>query len=272
MELLLSKEEEERVAQGFGDELDFDPDAPAPKSTPPSALFQGAYLSRQPRRMVMMGKSTSVLGSIKKANAYTAVSSRICMSSQELNDTLNIKVEAGIGVEGIGSASAKFGLVNSVGVSNQDVVIVVYAKHIPWTAFAQDYRLKPGIIKDHMFTSYYGDRWVSKITEGSEFALLYNFKAYNQSQRRDILGALQAQGVFFGADLNFDASVESKVKKVMTRFTCSSKCQIMGISSPDYPDPSKDEMSNYIRKFLKTKPDAPQIVEMDFTDYYSVPV
>ena len=82
---------------------------------------------------------------------------------------------------------------------------------------------------------------------------------------------MQAKGVIPGANLNFDGSVESKIKQLMQRYTYTVKYLVLGISNPPYLNPLKDKVPDFIAKFLKTKPDAPQIVDMDFTNYNSVP-
>ncbi|WP_147414236.1 hypothetical protein [Sphingomonas gilva] len=251
-------------------ELDYSPGEVQAMWTPPAALFQGALAVGRPPRLI--GKSTGVTGEHIQLNAESRVRARICVDDQSLTMSLDLKIGGGVVIVDTGSAESKLQLISSIGVSNYDVTIVVYAKHVPGSLFAKGARLLPGVRPGTQgFVDYYGGAWVSKITHGAEFASIVNYKAATREQRMGIVSALKAEGALAGNSLNFDFSLEAKLEAVAKHFAYDTDYLIRGIASPPYFEPLETKSAEFCRDFLKLTPDSPIVTDLDFTDYGSVP-
>lgn len=244
---------------------------PEARYSPPSELFQGLYYLPG-NRPGFVGVSGALTGEKQQVNGESYVRARMCYSQAELAMNMGLKLDGNLAIGETGSANAKIEFLNSLNMSMHDLFIAVYARRVPFELVGQNPRFKPGVSPSQPnFAQYYGTAWASRIVAGSEFYLVYRFRAFNSTQRTQIINTLTAKGALLGGTLKFNAGFDAVMQSVTAALSTTLDFRITGLSNPNFFNPETDKVWKFCADFLQRPVDAPWILGLDWSPYSSVP-
>lgn len=237
--------------------------------SPPSALFQG-YNS-----VLGNGLSTAVAGEVVNGGARSEVRCSVSVSIEELAQSLEIDQSLSVGFGPLGGIDQKMSFMSSLKVTTYSISVTVFSRHISGTRSMSDVKFKSGIVvpgtdaQVNDFVRYYGDSFVSTVTEGGEYFAVYTFYSQTREEQTKLVTSLQANGIFDGVSVG--GSLQTAMNNFLktTTINYSFRQMVSGIKNPALPMPA--DFIDYAVKFPSLTLDAPVLVGLSSSGYESVP-
>ena len=237
--------------------------------TSPAEIFQG-YNS-----VIGSGLSTAVNGKFNISGATSNVKCSVSISASELARSLEIDQSLSVSYGPIASGNEKMSFYASLEVTTYSISVTVFSRHGGGTKTMTDVNLKEGITVPKSdeeldnFVRFYGDSFLSSVTEGGEYYAVYTFYSQTREEQEKLKTSMNASGIFEGAnvDISLQASMDKFLKTTEVRYSFSQ--EVSGLRNPQLPAPSA--FIEYATAFPSIQLDAPVLIGMGITGYEHVP-
>ena len=240
------------------------PSAATATLTPPSALFQGYDTFRD------CGRNTAIEGTSTQTGGMAVCSYTTCQTMSDVTQLLQIHGELSASAV-FGSVEMKADYVQNLHLTENSLIIVIYANTIGATTSFTDTQLKAGLVLDNAneFYQAYGDQFVTSITMGAEFIATYSFYCQTRDEQKSLVTSLEANGVGVGGSVS--ASLTTAISKVSSEqnIRTNYKSTILGINS--VPLPSPEQMIDFALSFSAQDPNPGVVIGFETQGYEHVP-
>jgi hypothetical protein len=222
-----------------------------------------------------MLSSSAVQGEYERSGGSTVVNIRVCESTAELAQALEIDGSLSVSYLKAANVTAKMNFVKTLNVTEKSVTIVVYAKHETWTWAITDVAFKGNIAPPAddkaaaAFVRSYGDSFVKEATQGGEYYAVYTFRTVTEKEQSELTSSLKTEGIFSGVTANLDVQVKLKNFIAKTSVDWTFNQQITGIARPSLPN--QDQLIEFALAFSSKEIDSPVTTGFAVAGYESIP-
>lgn len=222
-----------------------------------------------------MLNESAVTGAMERGGGRSVVKIRVCESTSELANALEIDGSLSISYLKAVNVTAKMKFMQKLNTTARSISIVVYANHESGTWTAKNVKLAEGIkapANDDEaadFVDIYGDSYVSSATQGGEYYAVYTFHTETQTEQKELTASLKAKGIYTGvtAELDVQAKLSNFLKTTSTNWTFDQ--EITGHANPKLPN--QDELIRFALDFPSKELTSPVTTGFKVSGYEGVP-